>query len=84
MMGWRVSESRIEARVTGPSLGVQWLGLRASTAAGAGSIPGLGTKIPQAARPKKKKMNKSDQELTAFGVGHMGIHCSAHSASVRV
>ena len=30
---------------------VQWLGLRAFTAEGAGSIPGQGTKIPQAAWP---------------------------------
>ena len=33
---------------TGNSLAVQWLGLCALTAAGQGSIPGWGTKIPQA------------------------------------
>ena len=33
---------------SGTSLVVQWLGLRASTAGGTGSIPGQGTKIPQA------------------------------------
>ena len=32
----------------GTSLAVQWLGLRASNAGGAGSIPGGATKIPQA------------------------------------
>ena len=32
----------------GPSLAVQWLGLRASTAGGTGLIPGQGTKIPHA------------------------------------
>ena len=38
----------------GSSLAVQWLGLSASTAAGTGSIPGWGTKIPHATqRPKK-------------------------------
>ena len=40
----------------GSSLAVQWLGLRASTAGGTGSIPGQGTKIPHAmVCPKKKK-----------------------------
>ena len=34
----------------GTSLAVQWLGLWASTAGGMGSIPGQGTKFPQAAR----------------------------------
>ena len=34
----------------GNSLAVQWLGLGAFTAVGPGSIPGRGTKIPQAMR----------------------------------
>ena len=34
----------------GTSLAVQWLGLHGLTAEGPGSIPGWGTKIPQAAR----------------------------------
>ena len=44
----------------GNSLVVQWLGLSASTAGAPGSIPGWGTKIPQAMQPKKerKKRNK--------------------------
>ena len=39
----------------GNSLEVQWLGLHAFTAEGLGSIPGQGTKIPQAARRDEKK-----------------------------
>ena len=43
----------------GTSLAVQWLGFCASTSGGPGSIPGLGTKTPQATRhsspPLKKK-----------------------------
>ena len=43
----------------GNSLAVQWLGLSTFTAKGTGSIPGRGTKIPQAAwcghKKKKKK-----------------------------
>ena len=34
---------------------VQWLGLHGFTAEVVGSIPGRGTKIPQAVWPKKKK-----------------------------
>ena len=41
--------------VLGNSLVVQWLGLCTVTAEGPGSITGWGTKIPQAAGPKKKK-----------------------------
>ena len=37
---------------------VQWLGLHASTTEGEGSIPGRGTKIPQAARSRGKRENK--------------------------
>ena len=39
----------------GNSLAVQWIGLRAFTAKGLSSIPGWGTKIPQAAQRSKKK-----------------------------
>ena len=43
----------------GNSLVVQWLGFRAFTAEGLGSIPGQGTKIPQAVqRGQKIKLNK--------------------------
>lgn len=36
---------------------VQWLELRAFTAEGQGSVPGLGTKIPQASWRGQKKKN---------------------------
>ena len=41
------------------SLAVQWLGLCAFTAEGAGSIPDRGTKIPQGAGSKIKSKNKN-------------------------
>ena len=41
--------------VGGTSLAAQWLGLRASTAGGAGSIPAQGTKILHVSWQKKKK-----------------------------
>ena len=41
--------------ICGSSLATQWLGLCAFTAEGLGSIPGQGTTIPQASRPKIKK-----------------------------
>ena len=37
------------------SLTVQWLGLHAFTAEGSGSVPGWGTKIPQAVWHGQKK-----------------------------
>ena len=40
---------------------VQWLGLCAFTAEGLGSIPGRGTKIPQAARRGQNQPNKQNQ-----------------------
>ena len=42
----------------GTSLAVQWLRLHPSTAGGMGLIPGLGTKIPHATRPGKKKKER--------------------------
>ena len=39
----------------GTSLAVQWLGLCTSTAGSMGSIPGWGTKMPQAAQHSQKK-----------------------------
>ena len=45
-------------RKTWTSLEVQWLRLQTSTAGGTSSIPGLGTKIPHAMRPKKKSSNQ--------------------------
>ena len=40
----------------GTSLVVQWLRLRASTAGGAGSIPGRGIKMLRAAKKKTQKL----------------------------
>ena len=45
--------SRLQHR--GNSLAVQWLGLCVFTAEGWGSIPGRGTKIPQATCSSQKK-----------------------------
>ena len=45
----------------GTSLAVQWLRLHASTAGGAGSIPGRGTKIPHAAWHSQK--NEKENSL---------------------
>ena len=42
----------------GTSLTVQWLRLCVSNAGAVGSIPGWGTKIPHAVRPKKNHMYK--------------------------
>ena len=45
---------------------VQWLRLRTSTAGGTGSIPGQGTKIPQAAQHcQNKQTNKQTKNFTA-------------------
>ena len=55
--------SGIHCKITRPgnSLAVQWLGLRNFTAEGLSSIPGQGTKIPQAKRCSKTKQNKTPQ-----------------------
>ena len=52
----------------GNSLVVQWLGVCVLTAKGPGSVPGGGTKIPQAAQgdtppPKKKKIELMCSEI---------------------
>ena len=49
----------------GNSLAVQWLGLHALTAEGPGSIPGRGTKIPQAVwHGQKKQKNNNNKKKT--------------------
>ena len=53
------SKLRYNSHIIGNSLAVQWLGLRASTAGGMGSIPGWGTKIPQAPRHGQKTKQKN-------------------------
>ena len=45
----------------GNSVAVQWLGLHAFTAEGAGSIPSQGTKIPQAAEHGQKKQKEKNE-----------------------
>ena len=57
------SQQKREAR-HGSSLVVQWLGLCALTAEGPGSIPGQGTKIPQAAWHSQNKKKKWEARLT--------------------
>ena len=54
-----MSQNGVKQR-SGTSRAVQWLRFCASTAGGAGSIPGRGTKIPHAAQhgQKIKKKNK--------------------------
>ena len=49
---------QIKITFLGNSLAVQWLGLGVLTAQGQGSIPGLGTKISQAARRSQKRKKK--------------------------
>ena len=44
-------------------MAVQWLGLHGFTAEGTGSIPGLGTKIPQAVQGSQKKKREKEGEL---------------------
>ena len=46
----------IKNQSQGNSLAVQWLGFCAFTAMGTGSIPGWGTKIPHALRPKHQNI----------------------------
>ena len=48
---------RLRVLLPGTSLAVQWLRIHASTAEGAGSVPGWGTKIPHATCGKRKKKN---------------------------
>ena len=52
--------------------GVQWLGLRALTAEGPGSVCGLGTKIPQVVWPKKKNRNGENSLLAVVAAATIG------------
>ena len=53
-----IEEALKKKSSSGTSLAVQWLRLHASTAGGAGSIPGWGTKILHAVRRGQKKKEK--------------------------
>ena len=48
----------IQEVISGTSMDVQWLGLWAFTVKGPGSIPGQGSKIPQAVQCGQKQINK--------------------------
>ena len=69
--------TRIRVVAFGNSLVVQWLGLWAFTAKAMGSIPGRGTKIPEAAwcgQKKKKKKNCCLQHAYTHGpIGMQGL-----------
>ena len=54
-MWWVAWRGRLKGVGPGNSLEVQWLGLCAFTANGPGSMPGWGTKIPQAAWRGQRK-----------------------------
>ena len=70
---------------------VQWLGLSAFTAQGAGSIPGQGTKIPHAKRSgqkiktnfKKKKKNERQSRLSTAS-DSFPLDCVAKGRQLRV
>ena len=53
------------------SLAVQWLGLQASTARGQGSVPGRGTKIPQASQCGQNNNNNNNLGENIFVHGHL-------------
>ena len=55
----------------GNSLAVQWLGLHAFTAEAAGSIPGRGTKIPQAVQHGQKKEEEEENGGNNNGAAEM-------------
>ena len=61
-----------ESKEGGDSLVVQWLGLHALNAEGLGSIPGQGTKIPQALQrsQKNKNLKKKKKESKEGVKGH--------------
>ena len=66
------SQQKQEAR-HGSSLVVQWLGLCALTAEGPGSIPGQGTKIPQAAWHSQKKKKEMRSKTYNYQTDHKYI-----------
>ena len=56
-MDFLKKKKKRKKNITRNSLAVQWLGLHALTAKGPGSIPGGGTKIPQAVQHGQKNKN---------------------------
>ena len=57
----------------GNSLVVQWLGLCTFTAEGVGSVPGWGTKIPQAVRRGQKEKKKKFRLMFVDGSKQSGV-----------
>ena len=55
-----------KAHNSGSALAVQWLGLGAFTAEGAGSLPEQDTKIPQATWPKEKKITQHSSMMMLY------------------
>ena len=71
--------------ISGTSLVVQWLGLRASTAGDTGSIPGWGTKIPHAScpiPPPKKEREVISEKVFTLSYESEDQGCSLHAVSV--
>ena len=66
----------------GNSLAGQWLGLGAFTAEGPASIPGRGTKIPQAVRRRHHTPKKRGRVIFIISLGHNETYSmSSHDRS---
>ena len=80
--------SLLKKHPLGNSLAVQWLGLQPLTAQGLGSIPGWGTKIPQATRCGQKQQQQKHllklkgTESRCGGVGCQGLEEGRQGVSV--
>ena len=59
-----------KAHNSGSALAVQWLGLGAFTAEGAGSLPEQDTKIPQTTWPKEKKITQHSSMMMLYRHHH--------------
>ena len=71
----RLSKHKTQTRRPRISLAVQWLGLHAFTAKGLGSIPGRGTKIPQA-------VWRGQEEDDLENVDQISVLCKSASRSL--
>ena len=65
------------------SLAVQWLGLCTSIAGCMGSIPGQGTKIPQASPCGQKRKIKTREDLNANQLGLTDIYRTLFSTTAE-
>ena len=65
---------------SGDSIVIQWLGLHTSTAGGAGSTPGPGTKILQVAQSGQKKPQSSARFPQSLSPPALQSHFSLTSA----